>query len=135
MKPETADFLTAADHALSKAHRIQAIDILDEAARHAYYAQFHAAQALIFERTGKIARTHKGVSKEFHKLAKAETAFPPGIASQLSKAYRYKETADYETGIVAPITLPLASDAIATAERFIAVVRQALAPPPASAAP
>ena len=50
MKPETADFLSAADIALSKARRILAIDIPDEAARHAYFAQFHAAQALIFER-------------------------------------------------------------------------------------
>ena len=128
MKPETVDFLAAADRALSKAHRILGIDISDEAARHAYYAQFHAAQALIFERTNKISKTHKGVNGEFHKLAKAESALPLTLGTQLSKAYRYKEVADYDTGTAPQITRPQARDAIVTAEQFVAVIRQVLTP-------
>ncbi len=34
----------------------------DEAGRAAYLAEFHAAEALISERTGKLARTHDGVN-------------------------------------------------------------------------
>ena len=42
MTPETSDFLVAAERALSNARNILAIDIPDQAARLAYYAQFHA---------------------------------------------------------------------------------------------
>jgi len=126
MKPQAASFLAAADRAISNARANLAINIPDQAARLAYYAQFHAAQALIFERTGKIGRSHKGVNKEFHRLAKAEATFPPGLAPQLSKAYRYKEIADYDTGAATPITPARAHDAIATAENFVAAIRALL---------
>ena len=39
------------------------------AAREAYYAAFHAAEAYIFEHTGKVATTHRGVRNEFTWLA------------------------------------------------------------------
>ncbi len=135
MKPETAVFLNAAEEAISNAHRILSVSVPDQAARLAYYAQFHAAQALIFERADKVAKTHKGVSKEFHRLAKAEAMFPVALAAQLSAAFAYKERADYITGTSGPITQAVASDAIAVAERFVDVVRQALASPPAAQVP
>jgi hypothetical protein len=50
--PETADYLARAREYLNKARGL--LDVLhysDEAARAAYLAGFHAAQALIFERT------------------------------------------------------------------------------------
>lgn len=133
MKPETDDFLIAADHDLSDARGNLSINIYRQAARLAYYAQFHAAQALIFERTGKISKTHKGVGTQFHALARAEMALPAGFAALLTKAYSFKEIADYDTGTATPITAARATDAIATAERFVAAIRQALAAP--SAAP
>ena len=123
MKPETSAALAAADMALSDARGNLSINIPRQAARLACYAQFHAAQALIFERTGKVSKTHKGVDKVFHKLAQAEPTFPAGFAAQLTKAYNYKETADYSTDFSAPITQTLASDAISTAERFVASIR------------
>ena len=126
MTPETSDFLVAAERALSNARNILAIDIPDQAARFAYYAQFHAAQALIFERTAKISKTHKGVDKQFHKLVKAEPTLPSDLAGQLSEAYYYKDVADYDTGSVPTITPALARDAIATAEAFVAVIRRLL---------
>ena len=61
MKPQTHAFLVAADRALVQARGNLAINFPDQAARLAYYAQFHSAQALIFERTDKVAKTHKGV--------------------------------------------------------------------------
>jgi uncharacterized protein (UPF0332 family) len=33
-------------------------------------AGFHAAQALIFETSGRICKTHSGVNGEFHRLVK-----------------------------------------------------------------
>ena len=35
----------------------------DEAGRAAYLAGFHAAQALISERTGRVAKTHDGFDR------------------------------------------------------------------------
>ena len=133
MKPQTGAFLIAADRALSDARVVFTANLPHQAARLAYYAEFHSAQALIFERTGKIAKTHKGVGNQFHLLAQSETSLPPTLAADLSNAYKFKETADYDTIQATPITAAQATDAIATAERFVAAIRQALAAP--SAAP
>ena len=84
MTPQTADFLASADDALADARGTLSVSIARQAARLAYYAEFHAAQALIFERTGKVAKTHKGVDRQFHKLAMAESALPAGLAHKLS---------------------------------------------------
>ena len=129
MKPQTGAFLIAADRALSDARVVFTANLPHQAARLAYYAEFHSAQALIFERTGKIAKTHKGVGNQFHLLARAESSFPVGIAAELVSAYRFKEFADYDTIQATPITAAIATGAIATAERFVAAVRQALASP------
>ena len=127
MKPQTGSFLASADLALADAHTILAAKVPRQAARLAYYAQFHAAQALIFERTGKIAKTHKGVNQQFHGVARTEPTCPSDLPAQLTKAYIYKENADYDGNTSAPVTAAVASDAIATAERFVAAVRQAIA--------
>ena len=129
MKPETVNFLAIADRDLADARGNLGINIPHQAARLAYYAQFHAAQALIFERTGKIAKSHKGVDSELHRLVKADPVFPPQFASQLTKAYDYKDIADYDTGTSTPITPTRAGHAITTAENFVAIIRQALAQP------
>ena len=61
MKPETQAYLGKADCSLDKARMVLAIKLPDEAGRHAYFAAFHAAQALIFEHTAKAAKSHSGV--------------------------------------------------------------------------
>jgi uncharacterized protein (UPF0332 family) len=127
MKPQTAAFLESAEEAVRDAKQILAINIPRQAARLAYYAQFHAAQALIFERTQRSAKTHKGVDKQFHRLAMAETGFSPGLAATLSVAYHFKEAADYETGIAGAISPEDAGQAIAAAELFVIEVRRVLA--------
>ena len=60
MKPETAAYPTSAAEALRDGKAILAIRIPRQAARLAYYAQFHAAQALIFERTDRIPKPIEG---------------------------------------------------------------------------
>jgi len=39
---------------------ILAVHLNDAAGRTAYLAAFHAAQAFIFQRTGKVLKSHKG---------------------------------------------------------------------------
>jgi uncharacterized protein (UPF0332 family) len=123
MTPQSAAYLASAGEALANAKQILAIHIPRQAARLAYYAQFHAAQGLIFERTGKIAKTHKGVQTLFHRLIKQETAAGLGLAGDLSASYHFKEAADYETGAAGAISSGDAAEAIRTAERFLAAVK------------
>ncbi len=115
MKPETAAYLASAAQALTDAKAILAIHIPGQAARLACYAQFHAAQALIFERTDRIAKTHRGVKNQFHKLAKEEPRIDGTLAGDLAASYHFKEAADYETGQESKISPEDSSDAIRVA--------------------
>ena len=114
---------------------ILAISIPRQAARLAYYAQFHAAQALIFERTDKIAKTHKGVQTLFHQLIKQEPVSGRRLAGDLAASYHYKEAADYETGTAGAISSADAAEAIRTAEHFLAVISTVLDAAPGDQAP
>jgi len=135
MTPEAACYMDTAERALLDARAVLAANVPSQAARLAYQSQFHAAQALIFERTGKISKTHKGVDRQFHNLARGETYFPVGLAAELTRAYSFKENADYGTDPAALATPDEARGAIAVAEKFLAVIRQALTTPPASPTP
>jgi uncharacterized protein (UPF0332 family) len=127
--PEASVYLDAASQDLVEARINALMKVWRQAARLSYYAQFHAAQALIFERTGKTAKTHKGVHALFHKLARVEVAIPPGAAVALVEAYRHKEVADYDFGTALPVTEMQANKAVTTAERFVAAVLAALSAP------
>jgi uncharacterized protein (UPF0332 family) len=126
MKEVAAEYLAQAERSLSKACVVMGVSLFDEAGRLAYYAMFHAAQALIFERTDKVAKTHRGVSKQFHKLASNEAGLDAELAAGLSNAYRLKEIADYETGAAALVTSEVAADAISEAAMFVARVKVSL---------
>lgn len=130
MKPQTQAYLDSADQAIEHAGRILAINIPSQAARLAYYAQFYAAQGLIFERTNKIAKTHRGVDRQFHKLAMNEQGLTSDLAATLTASYHFKEVADYETGPAANVSREDASEAIAAADEFVAAVKRALAVQP-----
>ena len=70
MTPEAARFLQNADKHLERGHTMLGVQLHDDAARAAYLAAFHAAQAVIFERTGRVVKTHRGVQSEFLRLTK-----------------------------------------------------------------
>ena len=53
MTPETERFLQNADDRLDRGQTMLASVLHDDAGRAAYLAAFHAAQAMIFECTGK----------------------------------------------------------------------------------
>jgi hypothetical protein len=54
MKVETADYLAKARATLADAQKIASLPLPHVAAREAYLAVFHAAEAYIFEQTGKV---------------------------------------------------------------------------------
>jgi uncharacterized protein (UPF0332 family) len=65
LKLETEHYLDKARQALSEARAVAGIELAEAAGRAAYLAMFHAAQALIFERLGRVPRTHHGVHAQF----------------------------------------------------------------------
>ncbi len=60
MTPEAAGHLDEARQFLIRACIILNAKVVEDATRDAYLSALHAAQALIAERTGKAAKTHKG---------------------------------------------------------------------------
>ena len=63
MKPEAAKFIDQANIVLARADLMLTVSLNEDAARAAYLASFHVAQAYIFERTGKTSKSHRGVQK------------------------------------------------------------------------
>jgi len=100
----------------------------DEAGRAAYLAGLHAAQALIFERTGRVAKTHKGVHVEFWRLTAAEPGFDADHRAFLGRTYELKAAADYLTDPVREVTPELAKQTIHMARRLLDAVVAVLPP-------
>ena len=70
MTPEARAHLDKALEDLDDAEKMIGIGLSRAAARSAYYSAFHAAEALIVERTAKVAKSHSGVRTEFARLLK-----------------------------------------------------------------
>ncbi len=120
MTPESATYVAQADIMLSRADRMLGAGLNEDAARAAYLACFHVAQAYIFERTGKTAKTHHGVQTEFFRLTKDNAALDSELRRFLSRAYEFKSVADYATGPDAVTSAADAAGAVATAKLFVA---------------
>jgi uncharacterized protein (UPF0332 family) len=129
VKPATADYLEKARATLADATKIATLPLPHVAAREAYLAVFHAAEAYIFEHTGKAAKTHRGVRSEFTRLARREPRIGRDLVSFLGAAYQFKTITDYSVGSAAlPISADQATAAIDTAGRFIHAVSEVLLP-------
>ena len=63
-----------------------------EAARSAYMAAFHSAQAFIISRTGKAPKTHSGTRSEFARLARSEPGIARSQVSMLGWSYELRQT-------------------------------------------
>ena len=129
MKAETADYLAKARATLADAQKIAALPLPHVAAREAYFAVFHAAEAYIFEQSGKVAKRRRGVRSEFARLARTEPRIGRDLVTFLGAAYQFKTRADYAIGSTAtPITDAEATIGIATTARFIDTITQVLPP-------
>jgi uncharacterized protein (UPF0332 family) len=118
--PEAADYLSKASESLNKARSL--LDVMhysDEAARAAYLAGFHAAQAIVFERTARVAKSHSGLRTAFPRLAKDDPGIDRTFTCFLARAYKFKEIADYGIGPQAVVTAAEAQEMIDLATRFV----------------
>ena len=98
MTPEATGHLDKARECLSRGRIILAAGVAEDAARNAYLAAFHAAQALIAERTGKDAKTHRGAHVAFARLSTDEPRIDLELRRFLPQSFNMKAVADYELG-------------------------------------
>lgn len=122
MTPETGYFLAKARRLLDEAEGMLTMRYNEAAGRTAYLAGFHAAQALISDRTGRAVKTHGGVRTEFHRLIRGDSRFDDTLRDFLGSTYNLKAIADYETGPGSDVSPERASQAIAEAKVFVATV-------------
>jgi uncharacterized protein (UPF0332 family) len=122
MRPQTRAFLDKAGSLLAQADTMLEVNLTDAAGRTAYLAGVHAAQALIFERTGKVVKRHRGVQTQLHLLTKDEPRFGTELRAFLGRTYNLKAIADYETGPGSEVSRGQAEQAVAVAKRFIACI-------------
>lgn len=127
-QPETVAYLAKAQQILKEARIVAANDLAEAAGRAAYLAAYHAAEAFIFERTGKAAKSHNGVRSEFARLAREEPSVDRRFVAFLARAYNLKASADYAIGDDARVSLSEAEQAIESAEQFVEAVSCLLAP-------
>ena len=131
MKPETEDYIAKARECLDAAIKIQSLCLPQVAAKEAYLAAYHAAQAFVFERNGKVVKSHGGMRTQFALLAKDDPRIDRTLAALLGRAYKFKEVADYAVGSQAAVTLTEAQGVIDIAQNFVDTIVGLL--PPVSA--
>jgi len=123
--PEAKEHVVKARECPARARIIPAAGVGEDAGRDAYLAGFHAAQALILSRQGKVVKTHRGVQKILFELAKSDRQLDE-FARFLSQAYNLKSVADYELGPGAEVPLDQASAAIDFAGEFVDFIAELL---------
>ena len=124
MKPETANCLKRAREALADAQMIAATAIYRVAAREAYVAAFHAAEGYIFERTERVAKTHRGLRTLFSEIAKSDPGIPTDFPGFLAETYELKSISDYGNDPAEIISAEKAAAAIKGAERFVITIEK-----------
>ena len=92
----------------------------DAAGRTAYLAGFHAAQALISERTGRSVKTHKGVHRELHRLTKDDQHLDPELRVFFGGDLQPESNCRYETGPGSEVSPERAATAVEIGKRFVA---------------
>lgn len=130
MTPEAERYLPKARRVLEHARLMLTVGLTEDAGRTAYLAGFHAAEALIFERTGNAAKTHRGLHTEFARLTRDEPRIDVTLRRFLPQAYDLKAVCDYELGTDAVVPAEKAAAAVQAATRFVDTIAGILAGPP-----
>jgi uncharacterized protein (UPF0332 family) len=129
VKPQTGAFLDKSRELVANAEKMLAVGLNEDAGRTAYLAALHAAQAFIFETTGKKpSKRHSTVQGQFSQLVKDDPRVDDNLRAFLGRAYNLKAIADYETGPGSHLSPATAREATATARRFVQCVASLIPP-------
>jgi uncharacterized protein (UPF0332 family) len=127
LTPEAARYLAKARLTLDHARTMLTVNLTEDAGRASCLAGYQAAQALIFERTGRATKTHKGAQTEFARLAVSEPRIDAELRRFLPQAYDLKAICDYELGPDAVVPREKAVAAIEAAISFVDCIAGLLA--------
>jgi uncharacterized protein (UPF0332 family) len=97
------------------------------AGREAYIAAYHAAEAFLHGRRGRIAKTHRGLRTEFARLARTEPRIDPKFVRFLANAYEIK-FADYGAEPGTDVSMADACVTIETAGQLIDCIARLIGP-------
>jgi uncharacterized protein (UPF0332 family) len=125
--PEAERYLAKARLTLERARLMLTVRLTEDAGRSAYLAGYHAAEAFIFERTGKIIKTHKGAHTEFARLSLNTPRIDLELRRFLPQAYDLKAICDYELGPDAVVPVDKAEAAVQMATRFVDCIASLIA--------
>jgi uncharacterized protein (UPF0332 family) len=133
VKAATKAHLDNAEAALRRARACVALLeqeplIAESIGREAYYAAFHAAKSLLYERRGAQSKRHGSVHREFAAITVEDASIDQTLSRFLVHAYELKLIGDYSTDPSKQVTATVALDALATATRFVEAIT-ALLPP------
>jgi uncharacterized protein (UPF0332 family) len=96
------------------------------AGREGYLAAYHAAAALLIERSGSTAGTHRGLRAQFAHIARDEPGIDRSLTEFPARAYELKSLADYGTGPESAVSVATAEAAIEAADRFVSCIARLL---------
>jgi len=133
LNQESASFLEMAHGHLADARAVAGLPLSHLAAREAYLAGYHAAEALVYARTGRVAKTHRGLRTRFADIVRTEPRVDQEFVRFLARAYELKSIADYGGAPGVQITAEEEAAAIDLADRLIACVESLLDLPRPSA--
>lgn len=119
MTPETVLYLEKSRQTLERARVMLGVDLTEDAGRAAYLVAFHAAEALICERTGTAPKTHSGALSAFAWFAMSEPMIGEELRKFLPRSYDFKTVCDYGLGPDAVIPKDKAAQAVDTAAQFL----------------
>jgi uncharacterized protein (UPF0332 family) len=108
---------TARRH-LTDARAVATLGITYIAGPEAYLTAYHATEAILHHRTGRIAKTHRGLGTEFARLARTEPRINAEFVRFLANAYEIKSVADYGAEPEANVSMEDACVTIETASRL-----------------
>ncbi len=96
MKPESARRLAKAERFLRQATLLDE-KVMAEATIHcSYYAMFHAAAAVLLERTGKAPKTHGAMVGQFSGIARTAGKDAELLARRFNRAGSRRLASDYD---------------------------------------
>lgn len=115
--------LARAQEALESAELLLRAGKWADATSRAYYAAFHAAQALLFH-IGRQAKTHAGVRNLLGQHYVTPGVLPAEVARLLSALAKSREDADYEAALA--FTEEMARGDVEAARQFLEQAREIL---------
>ena len=123
MTPEAARRLAKAERLLRQATSLDEAVVTEAVIHGSYYAMFHAAAAVLLERTGKAPKTHAAMVGQFSSIARTAGQDAELLARRFNRAGSRRLISDYDD---VPAEKDDATTVRSSAVEFLALCRRLL---------